>query len=240
MNIARCGVHAQRDSLGVIRGFLAAAEFIAVQARFKQLLIKALFGYILYCGIDNFGQLIKAVGLNVAERKITSGVLYFSAAVCFRVAAKPALHKCALNGGGFGIEKRILNYFHCAYLPHAAVIHYPAAHIESLAFWIVARVDGIGLCYHLGCGQLGSVANVFARGGSVFIKIAVRKGKHLVQIHIAIQAHERIGRMIKLFMEVAERFIGKLRYNGRVAAGVHAVGIIEQRGICLLHYHPVR
>ena len=196
-------------------------------------------GYILYCGIDNFGQLIKAIGLNVAECKVISGILYFGAAVCFRVAAKPALHKCALNGGGFGIEKRILNYFHCAYLVYAAVVNYPAAHIESLAFGIVARVEGIGLCYHLGRGQLGSVANVFTRGGRVFIKIAVRKGKHPVQIHIAIQAHERIGRMVKLFMKVAERFIGKLRYNGRIAARVHAVGIIEQRGVYLLRYHPV-
>ena len=45
--------------------------------------------------------------------------------------------------------------------------------------------------------------------------------------------------MIKLFMEAAERFIGKLRYNGGIAAGVHAVGIIEQRGVYLLRYHPV-
>ena len=45
--------------------------------------------------------------------------------------------------------------------------------------------------------------------------------------------------MIKLFMEVAERFIGKLRYNGGIAARVHAVGIIEQRGVYLLRYHPV-
>ena len=120
------------------------------------------------------------------------------------------------------------------------MVNYPTAHIERLALGVVARVDGIGLCYHLGRGQLGSVANVFARGGSVFIKIAVRKGKHLVQIHIAIQAHERIGRMVKLLMEVTERFIGKLRHNGGIAAGVHAVGIIKQRGICLLHYHPVR
>ena len=186
VNIAGRGVHAQRDSLGIICGLLAAAEFIAVKARLKQLFIKALFGYILYCGIDNPAQFIKTIGLNIAEHKITCGILYFSAAVRFRVAAKPALHKRALNGGGFGIEKRIGNYFHCAYLSHAAVIHYPAAHIERLALGVVARVDGIGLCYHLGRGQLCGVANVFTRGGSVFIKIAVRKGKHPVQIHIAV------------------------------------------------------
>ena len=72
------------------------------------------------------------------------------------------------------------------------MIHCPAAHIESLAFGIVARVEGIGLCYHLGRGQPCGVANVLTRGGRVFIKIAVRKGKHLVQIHIAIQAHEGV------------------------------------------------
>ena len=98
----------------------------------------------------------------------------------------------ALRIFGFGIEKRIGNYFHCAYLVYAAVVNYPAAHIESLAFGIVARVEGIGLGYHLGRGQLGSVANVLARGGRVFTKIAVRKGKHPVQIHIAIQAHEGV------------------------------------------------
>ena len=45
--------------------------------------------------------------------------------------------------------------------------------------------------------------------------------------------------MVKLLMEVTERFIGKLWYNGRVTARVHAVGIIEQRGVYLLRYHPV-
>ena len=239
MNIARCGVYTQLYSLGIICGLLAAAEFIAVQARFKQLFVKSLLGYILYCGIDNPAQFIKTIGLNIAEHKVIRGILYTGVAVGLRIAAKPALHKRALNGGGLGIEKRIGNYFHCAYLPHAAVVNYPAAHIERLALGVVARVYGICLCYRFRRGQLCGVANVLARGGRVFIKIAVRKGKHPVQIHIAIQAHERIGRMVKLFMKVAERFIGKLRYNGRVAAGVHAVGIIEQRGIYLLRYHPV-
>ena len=75
------------------------------------------------------------------------------------------------------------------------------------------RLDGTGVIRH----QIDFVKSPFSR-----------------------QVKKSYLQLVKLLMEVTERFIGKLRHNGGIAAGVHAVGIIKQRGICLLHYHPVR
>ena len=95
-------------------------------------------------------------------------------------------------------------------------------------------------------GSLNTFLNAFTASDWTMYPVASQNMQdylNLVDVYMDAVLNPLIHSVPEIFWQEGWHYEindGKLSVNGGIAAGVHAVGIIKQRGICLLHYHPVR
>ena len=211
-------------------------EFVAVDARQQCLFGNAFFDLLFQRVNDNIVELVEVFRLRILDDDGEIVLDHVGIVAAEYVLTDARVEKCLLDGCAGGVDQHIGKD-----APRAAVENVEVGAAECrkckvcLSFRIVFRADGILFGDPLGfrrtemllAGDFGIRGNFVKRGEIVF----VHPRQTFVHVAVPIYKDVGVGRMIEAAVEVEVVFVGQLGDHLRIAAGVHAVGVVREDGL---------